>query len=68
MPTPTVPYVFANLPDGPTPVQYLDANFAYILANLAALVGPAFANLPTALPSTPNTLWNNGGVICITPP
>lgn len=71
MPAPPVqvPWIFANLPNGATPMSYFDENFAFIINNVAAIVAQQFfSNLPTHPPLTPNTLWNNGGVISITPP
>ena len=37
-----------------------------IAAIIAYINTTQFSGLPTTLPSTPNTLWNNGGVISIT--
>lgn len=64
----TVPIIFSELPAGTFPMSYFDQNFAFILENLQLLVQLALANLPTVIPQTPNTLWNNQGAISITPP
>jgi len=64
----TVPIVFSQLPPGPVPMSLFDENFAWIIQNMGAIFAASLVNLPTTLPSTPNTLWNNGGVICITGP
>lgn len=64
----TVPIIFANLPPGPIPMSYFDENFAFVTSNFNGLLTQFFQSLPTTLPATPNTVWNNGGVICITGP
>lgn len=69
MPQPlTVPHIFSLMAPGPVPMRDFDENFAYILQNLGPLIEQFFTTLPTTLPSTPSTIWNNGGVICITDP
>lgn len=37
------------------------------LSDLAALLSGLPTVLPTALPATPSTYWNNNGVVSITP-
>lgn len=69
-----VPHIFATLPTGEWPVSYFDDNFAVlqnelnIVLSISGFVQQYFAGLPTTPPLTNSTVWNNGGVICITPP
>lgn len=62
------PVDFSKLPSGNWPMSYFDDNNIYLITAFSTLFQVMFANLPTVIPQTPNTLWNNGLTICITPP